>query len=76
MSRFLMNQSSTKSPLADNLVNEGSACHEFDIRAFAGSLLHLVVSTRPDLAFCTKEISRFLEEPKTSVVQECKRILG
>lgn len=66
----------TKSPLNEPLVNEGELRSDFEVRVLAGSLMHLATSTRPDLAFCTKELSRFLESPKESVVAAGKRILG
>lgn len=66
----------TKSPLNEPLTNTGNLRKDFEVRVLAGSLMHLACSTRPDLAFCTKELSRFLEEPRDSVVDAGKRIIG
>ncbi len=47
----------------------------FPYRALVGSLMYLGCNTRPDCSFSIKELSRFLEQPRTSHVTAAKRVL-
>lgn len=48
---------------------------EFGYRQLVGSLMYLMVNTRPDIAFAVKELSRFLESPTQEHVTAGKRVL-
>ncbi len=64
-----------KTPLAKNLENHGDAADQKVYRSTVGSLMYLVTTSRPDLAFAVKELSRFLECPKASAMTEARRVL-
>jgi len=62
-------------PITEALTNEGPKNTVFPYRMLVGSLMFLGVSTRPDLSFSIKELSRFLESPSESTVQAGLRVL-
>ena len=63
-------------PMVNQLENSGAEnLDNFHYRALVGSLMFFVVTCRPDLAFSVKELSRFLENPRSSSISAGKRVL-
>ena len=62
------------SPNADMKV-EGDKVDETMHRAVIGSLMYLMVCTRPDLAFVLSALSRHLKDPRKKHMQAAKRVL-
>ena len=58
------------------LANEGDVVpkEHFDYRGCVGALNYLVAMTRPDIAWSVSQLSRYLDAPKESAVQEAQRI--
>jgi hypothetical protein len=51
-----------QTPITKNLTCQ-SAIADFPIRKIVGGLMYLGQGSRPDLCYCIKELSRFLEKP-------------
>ena len=70
LKRFNMNESRTvstpmeKSSLAELDTNDEKAPENTPYRQAIGSLIYLVSGTRPDLAFCVRRLSQYLENPQ------------
>jgi len=48
---------------------------KFPLRELVGSLLYIASSCRPDIAFATQRVARFVSKPTKQVIAEAKRIL-
>ncbi len=54
---------------------EQEEAQKFDYRGVIGSVMHLCVSTRPDLAFICSSLSQFLENPGREHIMAAKHVL-
>ena len=70
LKRFHMSESRTvstpmeKSSLSEIDTVDGKALENTPYRQAIGSLIYLVSGTRPDLAFCVRKLSQYLENPQ------------
>ena len=48
----------------------------FPYRQLIGSLMYLMVATRPDLAFCLSKLSKFNNSPRRAYWEAACKILG
>lgn len=55
-------------------INEHHGDHSFPYRQAVGSLMFIMLSTRPDIAFSVSVLSRFLTDPKPVHWQAVKRV--
>ena len=78
LEKFGMAQcNSAKTPLTDRLLKDPSVKqkNDFPYRALVGSLMYLMVGTRPDIAVACSELSRHLESPSEQHIIAAKRVL-
>ena len=52
--------------------DEHKETQKFDYRGVIGSIMHLCVSTRPDLAYICSSLSQFLENPAREHIMAAK----
>ena len=69
------NAHTARVPLSNNLDNCGDLDTKFPYRSLVGSLMYLSTGTRPDISYAVKELSRFLENPRSSVVTAAKQVV-
>lgn len=55
--------------------NKREADNELDYRGLIGSLIYLVLATRPDIAWVVGKLSQFLNNPSSEHVTAAKRVL-
>ena len=81
LKRFNMNESRTvttpmeKSSLSELDIKDERAPENTPYRQAIGSLIYLVSGTRPDLAFCVRRLSQYLENPQKNHWTAVKRVL-
>jgi hypothetical protein len=77
LQKFGMNQcKSVKTPIFERLIkSDQEASEEFPYRSVVGSLMYLMVGTRPDIAVTCSELSKYLEHPDDKHVVAAKRVL-
>jgi hypothetical protein len=64
-----------KTPMSERLVKSDVLDSDFPYHGVIGSLMYLMVGTRPDLAVAVSELSRYLEKPSPQHVIAAKRVL-
>ena len=81
LKRFNMSESRTvstpmeKSSVSELDTNDEKAPENTPYRQAIGSLIYLVSGTRPDLAFCVRKLSQYLESPQKNHWTAVKRVL-
>ena len=81
LKRFNMSESRTvstpmeKSSLSELDMIDEKALENTPYRQAIGSLIYLVSGTRPDLAFCVRKLSQYLEHPQKNHWTAVKRVL-
>jgi hypothetical protein len=77
LEKFNMNTAnSVRTPLTQRLINSDDYDDTgFSYRGVVGSLMYLMVGTRPDIAVAVSELSRYLEKPSKEHVTAAKRVL-
>jgi transposase InsO family protein len=79
LEKFGMNYANpVKTPLVSHLTPSNDLeldDSQFPYRSVVGSLMYLMVGTRPDIAVACSELSRYLEKPSQKHVVAAKRVL-
>ncbi len=77
LEKFNMSKAnSVNSPINQRLVRDGIPdSTNYPYRQVVGSLMYLMVGTRPDIALACSELSRYLEKPTVDHVIAVKRVL-
>ena len=77
LAKFKMQSANpARTPMVERLVNSTDLdISDFPYRGVIGSLMYLMVGTRPDIAVAVSELSRYLEKPSIEHVIAANRVL-